>query len=172
MSKRFNVAIVIAILICCFGCSNGKDSFSVSTKQSDDVATIETVRDRLIVSIQCPKGISNATIERKGSSWPGVIELRLHLGGLESLEVSSGRNVLDGSYSTETNELAQFKDGNESEPLTSASDYWMNCEIIDANGKVTADPSPPEGYFAIKLPKKFLSEAKSTIVVDWIDFHR
>jgi hypothetical protein len=167
----FETSVALAI-VACVGCSPVSDSFSISTKHADDVATIESIRNRLVISIRSPRGISSATLERKAANWPDTIELRLYLKGLENFVVSSGKNVLEASYSSSNHELTQRKDGNELEALELSSDYWMNVEILDADKKIVSRPAPPEGYFAIKLPKRFLEEAKQTIVLDWIDFYR
>ena len=64
---------------------------TIKMKRETDQVEIQVQQNRVVVSITSPSGISQASITRTGDKWPESVRLRLHLTGLERLQVSNGK---------------------------------------------------------------------------------
>ncbi len=70
------------------------------TRQSTDArVTVVDLGDTVQVDIASPTGIGRATLQREGQ-WPRVLVLRLHLKGLEGLELVAGTDTVRVSRPT------------------------------------------------------------------------
>ena len=57
-------------------------------------------------------------------------------------------------------------------PLNTESPYWMPIRMIGSDGKQTKSIPLKDGYFEVKLPKKFFEDNPKLITLNWIDFYR
>lgn len=73
--------------------------FKITTKRADDAVTVWTEKDRTVVAVKSPFGISQAVLERLRDTWPKAIVLRLRLKGLSSFRASTGKMTLDAALS-------------------------------------------------------------------------
>jgi hypothetical protein len=135
---------------------------------------VKTEKDKVIVSVQSPFGISHADIERAGEMWPDAVVVRLRLKGLENFKVTSGKVKLEGSASLRDGKavVRLWKDGKEDEPLDAKSPFWMEVRIVGGDGKQAKEIPLKGGYFELPLPKAFFEGNPKAITVNWIDFYR
>jgi hypothetical protein len=146
----------------------------VAVRRADDRADVKTEKDRVIVSVHSPFGISHAAIARTGEKWPDAVVLRLHLKGLEHFKLAASKVKLEGSATLREGKpmVRLWKDGKEDEPLDARSPFWMDVRILSADGKQAKEIPLKEGYFEMQLPKAMFDGNPKTITVDWIDFFR
>src|SRR5262245_33741548 len=106
--------------------------FKVTTRRADDRAEVIAVRDRVIVSVQSPFGISHADVERGGEKWPEDVVLRLHLKGLENFKVTNGKVTLEGAASFRGGKIVArvWKDGKEDALLDATHLHWVDVRIV------------------------------------------
>ncbi len=148
--------------------------FRVTTKRADDRADVKAEKDKVIVSVQSPFGISHAVIERGGETWPDAVVLRLHMKGLENFKVANGKVKLEGSASFHDGKpvVRLWKDGKEDAPLDAKNPYWMEVRIVGGDGKQAKEMPLKGGYFEMPLPRAMFEGNPKTITVSWIDFYR
>ena len=146
----------------------------VTTKRDDDRVGVKAEKDKVIVSVQSPFGISHAVIERTGEKWPDAVVLRLDLKGLENFKVTNGKVTLEGSASLQVGKpvVRLWKDGKEDLPLDAKSPYWIDVRILGGDGKAAKELPVKDGYFEMVLPKAFFEGSPNSITVNWIDFYR
>ena len=68
--------------------------------------------------------------------------MRLHLKGLEGIQVSSGMVAFDATVSSHTGDkpqVRQSKEGKEDSPLDSTSPLWMEIRMVGGDGKTAKD---------------------------------
>ena len=160
-----------------FGCTTPADEsppLKITTKRDNDRVEITAENDSTVLLVHSPFGISQALIERTGRKWPDVVMLRLHLRGLESLEISNGEITLRAAASSQDGEqpVRLWKDGQEEVPLDSQSPYWMEVEMIGVDGQLTTVVPLKDGYFEIVLPKALFEGNPKSVTINWIDFYR
>ena len=148
--------------------------FKVATKRDDDRVDVKAEKGKATFSIHSPFGISNATIERTGETWPDAVVLRLHLKGLENFKVTNGKVKLEASASLQEGKplVRLWKDGKEDAPLDAKSPFWMTIRMIGGDGKSAKAIPLKDGYFEMTMPKAFVEGNPKSITVSWIDFYR
>lgn len=164
------VAVMAAVLST--GCTNaGEESqFKITTKRDNDKVEVKVEKDKTVVSVHSPFGISQAGIERIHEKWPDIVMLRLHLTGLETFKVTNGTVSLESAGSGQGER--QWKDGNEDSLLDVNSSFWMEMRMVGNDGKQVTTIPLKDGYFEIELPKALFEDNPTSITVDWIDFYR
>jgi hypothetical protein len=148
--------------------------FKVTTQRADDRADVKAGKDKVIVSVQSPFGISQAVIERAGEKWSDAVVLRLNLKGLENFKVTNGTVKLEGSVSLQDGKplVRLWKDGKEDAPLDAKSPYWIEVRIVGGDGQPAKELPLKGGYFELPLPKAMFEGNPKSITVNWIDFYR
>ena len=144
--------------------------FCIKTKKPEDRVTAKTEQDSTILDVTSPSGIGGATITLEKGRWPTTTVLRLHLGGLESLAITSGKTRLMGSvvsHSGTTKRVFLIEDGKDGERAADTE-----IKALDATGRPIQGLPEKGGYFEITLPKALLENQPSNIEVSWIDFYR
>jgi len=159
---------IAVVTILCVGCTNAVEepSFKITTKRDNDKIGVQIENGKVLVSIQSPFGISQATIERLDEEWLDTIVLKLHLKGLENFKVTNGTITLEAAVSS--HDIRIWKDGKEDSPLDSKSPYWMEIRMV---GKAETIPLN-DGYFEMELPTVFFEGNPKSFTVNWIDFYR
>ena len=101
--------------------------FRITTKRDKDRVEVVIEKQTTIFAIHSPMGIGEALIERTQVKWPAEMILRLHLKGLESLQVANGKATLHAAVSShdEMRRIRVWKDGKEDAPLDSTSPSWL-----------------------------------------------
>lgn len=164
--------LVLTVAVTSAAAADGTPPFKITTKRDNDRVEAKTEKDKVVFSVHSPFGISNAVIERTGEKWPDAVVLQLHLKGLESFRVTSGKVKLEASVSSQDGKVRLWMDGKEDSPLDAKSAYWMDIRMIGGDGKPTKTIPLKDGYFEMQLPKAFFEGNPKTITMNWIDFYR
>ena len=164
------VAVMTAVLST--GCTNAVEEpqFKITTKRDNDKVEVNVEKDKTVVSVHSPFGISQAGIERTNEKWPDIVMLRLHLKGLETFKVTNGTVTLENAGSGQGER--QWKDGKEDSLLDVKSSFWMEMRMVGNDGKLATIIPLKDGYFEIKLPNALFEGNPKSITVNWIDFYR
>ena len=164
------VAVMTAVLST--GCTNAVEEpqFKITTKRDNDKVEVNVEKDKTVVSVHSPFGISQAGIERTNEKWPDIVMLRLHLKGLETFKVTNGTVTLESAGSGQGER--QWKDGKEDSLLDVKSSFWMEMRMVGNDGKLATIIPLKDGYFEIKLPNALFEGNPKSITVNWIDFYR
>jgi hypothetical protein len=146
----------------------------VTTKRADDRADVTTEKDKVVVSLRSPFGISQAAVERGGDQWPEAVVLRLHLKGLEHFKVTNGKVTLEGAVALRDGKplVRLWKDGKEDSPLDAKSPYWIEVRAVGGDGKPAKELPLTGGYFELPLPKAVFEGNPKAVAASWIDFYR
>ncbi|MDX1930096.1 MAG: hypothetical protein SFV81_26450 [Pirellulaceae bacterium] len=148
------------------------EPFRITAKRPDDRIEVTSDGAHAIFAIRSPSGISNTTIERTTESWPQKIVLQLRLRGLESFKLSTDKQKLEASVSSQNCAARLWKVGEEATPLDPKSPYWMDLRMLDSEGKPARSIPLENGYIEIQLPTKLFEDNPKSIKVEWIDFYR
>lgn len=169
---KFSVLILLLANAIATTTADDSPPFKITTKRDNDRVEVKAEKDKTILSVHSPFGISNAVIERTGENWPEAVTLRLHLKGLENFQVTNGKVKLEASVSSQDGKVRLWKDGKEDSPLDAKSPYWMEIRIVGSDGKPAKAIPLKDGYFEMQLPRAFFESNPKTITVNWIDFYR
>jgi hypothetical protein len=176
MTARPNLlALCIVILASLPGTAEDKTpTFNVKTRKMDDTVQAHGDGSKVIFLVKSRSGIGSATIERVEKTWPEAVALKLHLKGLESLVLSSGKVKLSVSVSSqgEKPRVRLGKDDKEDEPLDQKNPLWMEVRILGSDGTPAQKLPLKDGWFEMTLPKALLDGNPPSLSVQWIDFYR
>jgi hypothetical protein len=179
--KTFPALLVALLILCIFALGDDRDAserqptgFKITTRRADDAVAVRAEKDRTVVAVRSPFGISQAVLERLGDTWPESLVLRLHLKGLESFRASNGTVTLEVAVSVQEGKrrVRLWKDGKEDAPLDEDSPYWMDIRIIGGDGRPAQELPLKDGYFEMTLPRVFFEGNPKSITLNWIDFYR
>jgi hypothetical protein len=165
---------MIFIIVASMTAADDSPPFEITTRRDNDRVDVKTETSNTIFSIQSPSGISHAVIERAGEKWPDAVLLRLHLKGMESFKITSGKLKLEGSVSLQGGKpvVRFWKDGQEDTSVDAKSPYWLDVRILGGDGQPAKEFPLQDGYFEIALPQAFFEDNPKSITVNWIDFYR
>jgi hypothetical protein len=174
MKSAFVVLVLLAGVDSLAVAGEQSTKFKVTTRRADDVVEVRARKDRAVISVKSPFGISQAVIERLEDRWPGSVVLRLHLKGLEKFRATNGKVTLEATVSVQDGKprVRMWKDGKEDAPLDEKSPFWMTVRILTGNGTPAREIPLKDGYFEITLPKAFFENNPKSITLNWIDFYR
>ena len=163
---------IVAAIILSVGCASAADEspFKITTKRDNDNVEVRVEKDKTVISVRSPCGISQADIEQTNGKWPDTVILRLNLKGLENFKVTNGKITLEAAVSSQ--DSRQWKDGKEDSPLDSKSPYWMEIRAVGMDGNPTTTIPLNDGHFEMQLPKALLEGNPKSITLNWIDFYR
>jgi len=178
--SHFNVEIRGMTLACLVALIAGRahseeppGRFRVTTRKADDRVTVGLQGDRTFFTVTSPSGIGGATITREGEGWSRSIILRLHLRGLERLQIGNGMVILSASVSSSGDHqtiLSFSERGKEEVSIDRRSPYWTDISILDAQGHPAKEIPLKDGVFEVSLPHAIFVSNPQTITLDWIDF--
>ena len=171
MKEHFAIVVVAFLSI---GCASAAEDpqFKITTNRDNDKLEVKVEKDKTVVSVHSPFGISQTVIERTDGNWSDIVMLRLHLKGLENFKVSTGKVTLEAAVSSQDGKVRLWKDGKEDSPLDANSPYWMEIRILDGDDEPTTIIPVKDGYFEIPLPRALFEDNPKSITVSWIDFYR
>ncbi len=130
----------------------------------------------IVFDIHDARGIGGVSITPKLGDWPKSVIVRLHLSGLESLQMSNGKVTLSGSVLSHSGHmrLLEIEESGKKREAGKDDPLWINIRMLDGQGK-DIDHLPDAtkgGYFEVTLPPALLSTAKPGMTLRWIDFYR
>jgi hypothetical protein len=121
----------------------------------------------LWIEVQSESGIGQATITMT-AGLPVSATLRLHLAGLEHLQLSNGATTLVAQVSSQADHAIRQAVAEASTPVSAAQpltpDQPLWLEITP--------PSAAHPYFTVILPPAFLAAIDRTLTIGWVDFYR
>jgi len=85
---------VALMLLAVAGCSRRPAPPVVVEQDTDARLLVVELPDTVRVEVRSTAGIGRATLERGGARWPQHLVLRLHLAGLEGLELVAGADTV------------------------------------------------------------------------------
>ena len=148
--------------------------FDIATKKKEDHVAVTAADGKTVFDIHSRSGIGAADVTRKQDRWPESVVIRLHLGGLESFAVTSGKTRLTTSVASHGGHVKRLhvdQDGDDRE-VDKTSPYWTDVKVLGSDGKSTLDYPLKDGYFEVALPAALLRDQPKTITLSWIDFYR
>lgn len=165
---------IVAVTILSVGCASAADEspFKITTKRDNDNVEVRVEKDKTVISVRSPFGISQAIIERADENWRDTVILRLHLNGLENFKVTNGKITLESALSSQDGKVRLWKDGKEGSPLDAKSPYWTEIRMFGHDGKSVKTIPLDDGYFEVQLPTALFEDNPKSITVNWIDFYR
>jgi hypothetical protein len=103
-----------------------------------------------------------------------VVVVRLHLRGLEHLQISTGKRTLHAVVGIRDKQLEVrlWKDQDEDHPLSRTDPFWVNIRIRNKDGSPAQQLPLQDGYFEMELPGALLADNPRTLTLHWIDFYR
>jgi hypothetical protein len=121
-------------------------------------------------------GIGGADISLRSGNMPKQMFLRFHLKGLESLQFAYSETLVSLEVaSSETHAVRETVMeggiGAQEVLLTPDSHYWMDVNIVAADGTATSIPLE-DGYFEVTPPIDFFQNDHKGFSLEWIDFYR
>lgn len=133
--------------------------------------------DAVVFEIRDARGIGGARITPKNGDWPKVVILRLHLGGLEQLQISGAKISLFASVLSHSGHrrLLEIEEAGKKRRSAGNDDpLWMTIKIKDALGaEINALPDRAKGgYFEVVVPPALLAGESAALTLHWIDFFR
>jgi hypothetical protein len=147
--------------------------FTVNAEGDGNELTVSTEGESVIIDVHSKSGIGNANIDLASGARPEKIVLRLHLTGLEELQLSYDQTTITASVSSRDSRnvlqsLATHDEGERS--ITPENPFWLDIAIVSDQ----ATPNLPldQGYFEITLPEGLLTEADRSFSIRWVDFYR
>ena len=141
----------------------------------DDVTSEVALQDdELLIDINSESGIGSATIVIPDESRPAKVILRMHLSGLEQLQMAYDDLVIQASVdSTPPYNVRQRVREEEGElVIDDTSPYWMDIALVSGDAEVPAKIPLEDGYFEVDVPENFLMGGYEEITLSWIDFYR
>ncbi|EMI58029.1 hypothetical protein [Rhodopirellula sallentina] len=148
-------------------------TFDITLRNSDDSARVTQDDSSVVLSLQSPRGIGNAKVRRRDPAWPQRMTVRLHLRGMEKLQLSNGTLTLHASVSS-NGSIRSWQHGDEKERLDAKSPYWMNIKRAEHEHTDKTQPSKTitVPIFEFTVPPALIAESPEELTISWIDFYR
>ena len=182
------LTIVIVLLLA--GCSTtGNTPMIELTLDRPEGNTAEVINEdgRAIIDVTDTRGINGLTTRLVEGEWPAEVVVRLRLRGLEQLTIQYGDLTIATGVSSSGAPAALTitavdEAGNTQSASPSSDIYYPDILAVTPDGATAVGPLAagdrpaiplPEGSaFEITLPPHFLSEARDSFSMQWIDFYR
>ncbi len=130
--------------------------------------------DAIRLEVHDPKGIGAVRLRPGQGGWPGALRLRLHLGGLESLQVKSGDTALRWSVSSTPPHrirVSRLPEGKEV-PVAPGDALRDSLRIVRHDASRPETIPLTDGFFDVEIPKELIDDPELPLVLEWIDFYR
>ncbi len=140
----------IFVLVSMQGSADDKiPKFNVKTRKMDDTVQVQRADGKVVFAVKSPSGIGSAVIERADASWPEAVALKLHLSGLESLVITSGKVKLSAAVSSQGGkvQVRRWADDQEHKLLDPKSPFWM--EMPHRCGWQASRASAAQGWLVL-----------------------
>lgn len=149
------------------GAGDDVAELEATTRRGTSRVDIEQSGGKTVFDITSQVGIDVAAITRKSEKWPETILVRLHLRGLESFKVETGKMAVEWSVSSSGKNAPRVTlwEGRKETPIDQKSPYF-------SASKRAAGKDGKGGHFEVLLPAKLFEGNPEEIVLRWIDFYR
>lgn len=156
-------------------------SYDISQVSDDATVTVNVSPAQAVFEIRSSRqpsavaGIGRAAFQQVDGPAPQRVSIHLYLRGLEELRFTYAdveiRVSVPSSAADMVLESLRLNGGDEV-PITPASPYWMNVEIVHgANSSETTFPLEG-GFFQVDAPAAFTDSHQREFSIAWIDFFR
>ncbi len=152
--------------------ASAEEPFKFTSKRDDDRVSTKAEKDRMVIDVTSPFGISTLMIERTGDAWPEVVVVRLRLFGLEHFEARGGKVSIGASVQSHTNYKASVGGGKKEDPKDPESDYFLDFKMVGKDGKAATAIPNRDGYFEFRLPRPMFEGNPKAVTLEWVDFYR
>jgi hypothetical protein len=172
------VAAVAALAACAPNPNTGDNTMiAVITDKAEDEATVTVENGQALIDVTSPSGIGAFEATLVSGVWPDEITVRLHLRGLEQLEIAYDRYTLSTGVSSHSGPgpalmLTVANEDGSTEKAPPSADMWYPTITVGGGHAGATIPLPPEGSFDVTLPSHFHAGAYPSFRMRWIDFYR
>lgn len=150
---------------------------AITLDKQGDTAEVTFEGSRAIIDVTSESGIGGLRALLVAGRWPEETVVRLHLRGLERLEIGYDQYLVATSVSS-TSEPAPLptvyaiSKNSEAQAIADAGDeYYPPIQIVPEEGSLARIPLQ-NGYFEIGLPPNFYTGQPEAFTMQWIDFFR
>lgn len=169
-------AAILSLLAACTQPGSVPPTFEVTPHKPETAIAYRVEGEAVIFDIFSQSGVGGADVSLVSGTSPNQILLRFHLKGLESLQFAYDETVitLEVSSSGTHDELETVMLGGmgaQETSLTPDSSYWMDVNIVTAEGTEANIPLE-DGYFEVTPPADFLQSDHTGFSLEWLDFYR
>lgn len=167
--KWIRVGMVGILLAGCLAPAVAADPNVAVVDRHDAEVVITVVNKKAIrADIHSQTGIGRATLQRRGCHWPEALTLRLHLRGLESLQLASGKHQIRVEViNDEAGEVQLLVEDQAGKALPAKSPLRPQVTRHDS-----AEKANQIGYFDVLVPAPLLASSQDRLELRWIDFFR
>lgn len=175
-------ALVILAALWLVGCAEPGGEADMITvvldKAEADRAAVTVTEDLALIDVTSATGIGGLSATLNEGAWPAEIVIRLHMRGLERLEMRYGEFIITTGVSSNSGPPPALmlsvvgEDGTVQSASPSADIYYPTIRAIPAIGGTPAIPLPEDGAFEITLPRHFHVTGYPSFTMQWIDFYR
>lgn len=142
----------------------------------DERVKVAVKGDAVVFDIHDARGIGGVSIVPKKGAWPKSVVLRLHLGGLESIQMGCAKVTLFGSVLSHSGHerLLEIEEAGKKRKAGKDDPLWTGIRMVDAEGKdIKHLPDPDKGgCFEVAVPPTLLGGAGAKLTLRWINFYR
>jgi len=162
-------------------CAAEPPAFEIESLRPGEPAGDERVKvavqgDVVVFDIHNPRGIGGVSIMPKKEVWPKSAVLRLHLGGLESIQMGCAKVTLFGSVLSHSGHerLLEIEEAGKKRKAGKDDPLWVGIRMLDAEGKdINHLPDPYKGgYFEVTVPPTLIGKTGEKLTLRWINFYR
>lgn len=149
----------------------------VTLDKLDDTAAVTLTDGRAVIDVTSDSGIGGLQAKKSAGEWPAEVVVRLHLNGLESLEIGYDQFLIKSGFSSTSDPaplptVYAVSDTNEAQPVFGAGEtFYPTIRVVPEAGSQPAIPLQ-NGYFEITLPANFHTGQPDSFTMQWIDFYR
>ncbi|MCP4165696.1 MAG: hypothetical protein GY759_07355 [Chloroflexi bacterium] len=167
MFMQVVAALIVLLATACAGNLPAGDAV-VTTSRPDDTVTVEGISE-VVVDIDSPSGIGEATIELASIQTMQNLTILLHLNGLESFRFLYGDTEIGASVSSHGDQTVREYQviGSEEQAIAPENPLWMDIRYVQEEGE-----SGGGGYYEVSAPESFYQSSESSFEISWIDFYR
>ena len=148
--------------------------FTIQTRSATVVQSVSG--NTMTVDIRSQTGIGEATLIKDKGSWPKVLVVRLHIQGMERLQlITEDIEATLAINSTSPHRLRGQMKRNGVELTQQRSDKILekfDLSIVDADGQQPLVIPVKSGWIRFAVPPEFLHSASDSLTISWIDFYR
>ncbi len=132
----------------------------VTLDKQGDTAESQVVDGRAIIDVTSERGIGGLQARLLSGEWPDEVIVRLHLKGLERLEIGYDQYLVASGVSSTSQPaplptVYAIDDTNQATVVVDAgADFYPTIDVIPEEGSQASIPLQ-NGYFEISLPPNF-----------------
>ena len=152
------------------------DTFDLTIKSHRSTVELTFVEQFPVVNIYSQTGIGSVDLISQAGSWPDSLEVRLHVTGLEQLQLQAGERTVTAFVNSSGEH--RFKSR-----LTGGADDLsevQKSQVLNQITLSTADQNGPQdliiplkkGWFRILIANAFMPDNSDTLTIKWVDFYR